>query len=137
MKTLYFFILISILTISNCLAQDNKLMEECSKYLQSTYVSDGQEYKAYLNSGESAEFHTTFYSGNHYRVAGVSDQEDSQLIFSVYDQENHLLFTNKKYASTPYWDFEFTSTLNCTIKAQYISKKKKPGSILLLIGFQQ
>ncbi|RXQ93895.1 hypothetical protein EO244_09965 [Ancylomarina salipaludis] len=137
MKTLYFFILISILTISNSLAQDKKLMEECSKYLQSTYVSDGQEYKAYLNSGESAEFHTTFYSGNHYRVAGVSDQEDSQLIFSVYDQENNLLFTNKKYASTPYWDFEFASTLNCTIKAQYISKKKKPGSILLLIGFQQ
>ena len=112
-------------------------MVECSKYLQSNYVSDGQEYKADLNSGESAEFHTTFYSGNHYRVAGVSNQEDSQLIFSVYDQENHLLFTNKKFGSTPYWDFEFASTLNCTIKAQYISKTQKPGSILLLIGFQQ
>jgi len=137
MKTLYFFILITISTTFSSLAQDNTLMVECSKYLQSNYVSDGQEYKADLNSGESAEFHTTFYSGNHYRVAGVSNQEDSQLIFSVYDQENHLLFTNKKFRSTPYWDFEFASTLNCTIKAQYISKTQKPGSILLLIGFQQ
>lgn len=137
MKTIYLFALILVSTTFSSLAQDDSLMEKCSKYLQSPFVSDGQEYKATLNSGESAEFHTTFYSGNHYRIAGVSDQNDSQLIFTVYDHENRILFTNKKYRSTPFWDFEFKSTLNCTIKAQYISKKKKPGSILLLIGFQQ
>ncbi|MDE5421877.1 hypothetical protein L3073_06630 [Ancylomarina sp. DW003] len=137
MKTLYLFALVLVLTSFNALAQDNTLMKDCSKYLQSPFVSDGQEYKAQLESGESAEFHTTFYSGNHYRIAGVSDQKDAQLIFTIYDQENRVLFTNKKYGSTPYWDFEFESTLNCTIKAQYISKEKKPGSILLLIGFKQ
>lgn len=137
MKTLYLFALVLVLTSFNALAQDNTLMKDCSKYLQSPFVSDGQEYKAQLESGESAEFHTTFYSGNHYRIAGVSDQKDAQLIFTIYDQENRVLFTNKKYGSTPYWDFEFESTLNCTIKAQYISKEKKTGSILLLIGFKQ
>lgn len=124
MKTLYLFALVLVLTSFNALAQDNTLMKDCSKYLQSPFVSDGQEYKAQLESGESAEFHTTFYSGNHYRIAGVSDQKDAQLIFTIYDQENRVLFTNKKYGSTPYWDFEFESTLNCTIKAQYISKEK-------------
>jgi len=137
MKSLYSFIVIFIFTTLSASAQENSLMKECSQFLQSPFVSDGQEYKAHLESGESAEFHTTFFSGNHYRIAGVCDQDDSQLIFTVYDQENRLLFTNKKYGTTPYWDFEFESTLNCTIKAQYISKKKKPASILLLIGFKQ
>lgn len=137
MKTIYLFIVIFISITLTGSAQENSLMKECSQYLKLPFVSDGQEYKAQLESGESAEFHTTFYSGNHYRIAGVCDQDDSQLIFSVFDLENRLLFTNKKYGTTPYWDFEFESTLNCTIKAQYISKKKKPASILLLIGFKQ
>ena len=137
MKSIYIVLLILVSTAFTSLAQDNTLMKECSKYLHSPFVSDGQEYKAQLNSGESAEFHTTFYSGNHYRIAGVSNQKDSQLIFTIYDQENRVLFTNVKYGSTPYWDFEFESTLNCTLKVQYISKTKKPGSILLLIGFKQ
>ncbi len=137
MKTIYLFIVIFISTTLTVSAQDDSLMEECSQYLQAPFVSDGQEYKARLESGESSEFHTTFYSGNHYRIAGVSNQDDSQLIFSVFDQENRLLFSNKKYGTTPYWDFEFESTLNCSIKVQYISKKKKPASILLLIGFKQ
>jgi len=137
MKTIYLFLVIFISTTFTGSAQENSLLKECSQFLQSPFVSDGQEYKAQLESGESAEFHTTFYSGNHYRIAGVSNQDNSQLIFTIYDQENRLLFTNKRYGSTPYWDFEFESTLNCTIKAQYISKKKKPASILLLIGFKQ
>jgi len=137
MKTIYLFIVILISTTLNVSAQDDSLMDACSQYLQAPFVSDGQEYKAQLESGESAEFHTTFYSGNHYRIAGVSNQDESQLIFSVFDHENRLLFTNKKYDTTPYWDFEFESTLNCSIKVQYISKKKKAASILLLIGFKE
>ena len=137
MKTIYLFILIFVSTTLTVSAQDDSLMEACSQYLQAPFVSDGQEYKAQLKSGESAEFHTTFYSGNHYRIAGVSNQDNSRLIFSVFDQENRLLFTNKKYGTTPYWDFEFESTLNCSIKVQYISKKKKAASILLLIGFKE
>jgi len=137
MKSIYIVLLIIVSTAFTSMDQDNTLMKECSKYLHSPFVSDGQEYKAELNSGESAEFHTTFYSGNHYRIAGVSNQDESQLIFSVFDHENRLLFTNKKYDTTPYWDFEFESTLNCSIKVQYISKKKKAASILLLIGFKE
>jgi len=137
MKTISLFILILVSTTFTTLAQDNALMDKCNKYLESIYVSDGQEYKADLNSGESAEFHTTFYSGNHYRIAEACNQNNSELIVTIYDPENHVLFTNKKYKSTPFWDFEFKSTLNCTIKVQYISKTQKPASILLLIGFKQ
>ncbi len=137
MKSIYLFVLIIISTSLSSLAQDDNLMKECSKYLPSPFVSDGQEYRAELKSGESAEFHTTFYSGNHYRIAGVTNKKNSYLIFTIYDQENRVLFTNKRYGSTPYWDFEFQSTINCTVKTQYISKKQKPGSILLLIGFKQ
>ena len=137
MKTIYLFIIILGSTVFASLAQDNALMDKCNKYLKSDFVSDGQEYKADLNSGESAEFHTTFYSGNYYRIAEACNDKNGELIVTIYDPENHVLFTNKKHRSTPYWDFEFKSTLNCTIKVQYISKTKKPSSILLLIGFKQ
>jgi len=59
------------------------------------------------------------------------------LIFSVYDSDRHLLFTNRDYENTPYWDFKFKSTVDCIIEAQLDNKIKNSGLAVMLIGFKQ
>lgn len=90
-----------------------------------------------LSGGEIAEFHTTFYSGNHYRIVGATGKEENNVIFSIYDQENHLIFTNKDHKNSPYWDFKFEDTMNCTIEAKLNQKNVSSGFVLMLIGFKQ
>ena len=60
------------------------------------------------------------------------------LIFNIYDQDRHLLFTNKNYANAPHWDFRVKSTLECTIEAQLDANKNAgSGCAVILIGFKQ
>src|ERR1035437_305757 len=86
----------------------------CARHLESQFISDGQQYKALLmNTDETAEFHTTLYGGTLYRIAACSGLSDGNLIFSVYDTERNLLFTNSEFKNAPYWDFKIKSTLDC------------------------
>ena len=110
----------------------------CTKYLVSPYISDGQQYKALLNGEEIAEFHATFYGGTTYRIVGATGQSEGNLVFSLYDKERNLLFTNRDYENSPYWDFKFTSTIDCLIEANLDSgKSSASGFVILLIGFKQ
>jgi hypothetical protein len=85
-----------------------------------------------------AEFHTTFFGETTYRLAACSGKTDGNLIFNIYDQDRHLLFTNKNYANAPYWDFKVKNTLECTIEAQLDANKNAgSGCAVILIGFKQ
>lgn len=120
-------------------AQCDSIANICAKHIINTYVSDGQSYRAFLlNSEETAEFHTTLFGETTYRFAACSGKSDGNLIFNVYDQDHHLLFTNKNYANAPYWDFKIKSTLEVTIEGQ-LDVNKNPGSgcAVILIGFKQ
>ncbi|WP_372753151.1 hypothetical protein [Labilibaculum sp.] len=112
-------------------------MQNCTKYLEPEFISDGQQYKALLSGSEIAEFHTTFYADNYYRIVGATGKEEKNVIFSVYDEENHLLFSNKDHQNSPYWDFQFTNSINCTIEAKLNQREVSSGFVLLLIGFKQ
>jgi hypothetical protein len=118
-------------------AQSDVTLENCTKYLKPEFISDGQQYKALLSGGEVAEFHTTFYANNHYRIVSATGKDEGNVIFSVYDQENHLIFSNKDHKNSPYWDFKFEDTVNCTIEAKLNRKNVSSGFVLLLIGFKQ
>ena len=118
-------------------AQSDETLKNCTKYLEPEFISDGQQYKALLSGGEVAEFHTTFYANNHYRIVGATGKDEGNVIFSIYDQENHLLFTNKDHKNSPYWDFQFDNSINCTIEAKLNQKNVTSGFVLLLIGFKQ
>jgi len=109
----------------------------CTRYIIPPFVSDGQQYKALLNGDEVAEFHATFYGGSTYRISACSGNSDGNLIFSIYDRERNLLFTNRDYQNSPYWDFKFNSTIDCIIEAQLDLKDNKSGFAILLIGFKQ
>lgn len=118
-------------------AQADTLVKVCSKHMKVPYISDGQQYQTILNGDEVAEFHATFYGGSVYRVVGCSGLNDGNLVYTVYDQERNLLFTNADHENAPYWDFKFTGTMDCIIEAKLDAKSAESGFAIMLIGFKQ
>ncbi len=106
--------------ISTASAQVNDTVANaCAKHLEKQFISDGQQYRALLmNTDETAEFHTTLYGGSVYRIAACSGLSDGNLVFTIYDSERNLLYTNKDYKNSPWWDFKISNTLDCIIEAK-------------------
>jgi len=118
-------------------AQSEATLRLCENSIVYPYISDGQEYRAILNEEEIAEFRVTFYGNTTYRIAACSGKIEGNLIFSVYDKERNELFSNRDYDNSPYWDLEFTNTMDCIIEAQLDSEISNSGFAMLLIGFKQ
>ena len=133
-------LILSIVGLSNTVnAQCDSIASLCSKHIIAQFISDGQSYRSLLlNSEEMAEFHTTFFGETTYRIAACSGKTDGNLIFNIYDQDRHLLFSNKNYTNAPHWDFKVKSTLECIIEAQLDPHKNAgSGCAVILIGFKQ
>jgi hypothetical protein len=120
-------------------AQCDSIAGSCAKHIISSFISDGQQYRALLlNSEETAEFHTTFFGETIYRIAACSGSGDGNLVFSIYDQDRNLLFSNRNYKNAPYWDFKVKNTLECIIEAQIdVTRNQGSGCAVILIGFKQ
>lgn len=140
MKKIYSiaFILSMLACFNQAYAQCDTVANYCLKNMP-PYLSDGQNYRALIVGDEIAEFSGTFFGGSEYRVAACSGLTDGNLIFSIYDQEKNLLYSNEKYKNAPYWDFKFKSTINCIIEAKLDRKKSNAdsGCAVLLLGFKQ
>ena len=111
----------------------------CSQHITSSFISDGQQYRALLlNADEYAEFRTTFFGETTYRIAACSGTSDRNLIFNVYDQDRHLLFSSRQHQNAPYWDFKVKSTVEAIIEAQIDpARHQGSGCAVILIGFRQ
>ncbi|MEN8121801.1 MAG: hypothetical protein ABFS35_15730 [Bacteroidota bacterium] len=138
-KFSYYFITVLVLITFKIevFGQVDTQIKFCSLNLTNEYVSDGQQYISLLNGDEIAEFRATFYGGSTYRVAACSGLTNGNIIFSVYDRDRNELFSNRNYKNSPYWDFKFTSTMECIIEAQLDPKGPESGFAILLIGFKQ
>ncbi len=138
-KLSHFFITVLIVLSANfqVSGQADTLFKFCSANLTTDYVSDGQQYISLLNGDEIAEFRATFYGGSTYRITACSGLTNGNLIFSVYDRDRNELFSNRNYKNAPYWDFKFTSTMECIIEAQLDPKGPESGFAILLIGFKR
>ena len=134
-----FLLLISGIAFSgHSSAQCDTIAGVCAKHLAAQFISDGQQYRALLlNADETAEFHSTFYGGTTYRIAACSGLTDGNLVFSIFDQERNLLFTNSEYRNSPYWDFKVSSTLDCLIEGRLDVSNQGSGCAVILIGFKQ
>jgi hypothetical protein len=106
-------------------------------FMSDDFVPDGQSYRALIFDGQVAEFETTFFANSTYRIAAFSGMEKEQLIFSLYDQENNLLFSNEEHQNSPYWDFEIESTLDVRLEAKLDKTKQSSGCAVLLVGFEK
>ena len=129
-------ILLFAIIYSNVDAQENSV-KNCDQYFTSGFVSDGQEYHAKLDENNRARFYTTFYGGSHYRIIGCTNITDYPMVIKVYDKEKNLLFNNKDYNYSPYWDFTFTSTVDCIIEFEFETETKLKDEVMLLIGFKE
>ncbi len=130
--------LLSVVVSNKTFAQCDTIANGCLKNLGRDFVSDGQNYRALLLDEEVAEFRATFYGGSTYRVAACSGTTDGNLIFSVYDKDRNLLFTNADQKNAPYWNFKFKSTMDCIVEAKLdAAKAASSGCAVLLIGFKQ
>lgn len=130
-------IIIGLTTNLSSQAQCDTVATLCDNHIKNGFVSDGQNYRSLLVGEEIAEFDLTLYGESTYRFAACSGLADGNLIFSVYDKERNLLFTNKEYSNSPYWDFKITNTINCTIEATLNQETVGSGCAVLLVGFKQ
>jgi hypothetical protein len=118
-------------------AQCDTIASLCEKNITAQYIPDGQFYRALLRGDEVAEFNLTLFGGTTYRVAACSGTSDGNLIFSVYDKDRNLLYTNKDFNNDPYWDLVVANTLDVTINAELDPTKANSGCAVLLIGFKK
>ncbi len=116
-------------------SQEEVLIDKCAESIKSPFIISGQPFKAFITDEEVAEFHTTFFAGSTYRIVACSPQEQT-IIFSVYDNERNLLFTNESVENAPYWDFKAEGSLECIVEAKLDKEKNTSGIALLLVGFK-
>jgi hypothetical protein len=109
----------------------------CEQHITTNYIPDGQFYRALLQGDEVAEFALTLFGGSTYRVAACSGETDGILIFSVYDKDRNVLFTNKEHSNAPYWDLSVANTLDVTVEATLDASKAGSGCAVLLMGFKK
>lgn len=138
-KILILFLAVVFSWCGKLTAQCDSISNKCARHIIASFVSDGQQYRSLLlNSEEYAEFHTTFFGETTYRIAACSGLTDGNLIFTIYDQERHLLFSNRNNRNAPYWDFKVKSTMETIIEAQLDpARNAGSGCAVILIGFKQ
>jgi len=135
LSTLLLLVAIAIVSPIKLNSQEDVLFTNCLSQLKSPFVASGQPFRAFLTGTEVAEFHTTFFSGSMYRVVACSHQE-SNIIFSIYDKERNLLFSNEQHEAAGSWDFKMEGSVECIVEARLNPKKSTSGIAMLMIGFK-
>ncbi len=118
-------------------AQCDTIATACQNFITQHYISDGQVYRSLLSGDDVAEFQTTLFGGNTYRVAVCSGISDSNLIFRLSDQERNMLFSNTDYDKESYWDFYVENTMSVTIEVLLDNTRKDSGCAVVVIGFKK
>lgn len=140
MKKLALYSIFTLLVGFGVKAQDcETLVKDCEKILkgkEQNFVSDGQVYTAFLDR-EKAEFKTTFFGGTTYRIAATAGTDDEYVIFTVKDLEGTVLFSNRKYKNSSYWDFKVPRTIPVIIETELDMDKKITGCAVMMIGFKK
>lgn len=131
-KIFLIFLFFGCIHFINAQSLDGK----CEKYISSDFTIFEKDYKLEINSTEEATLHVTCYEDFIYRFVTCSNHSNEKLIFSIYDSEDNLLYTNENYSLTPYWDFKFNSTLECVVKIKKSSKIDTKSTISLIIGYK-
>lgn len=136
MKKFVFTLIIAAFSLATH-AQCDSLAGSCEKHINDKYINDGQAYRALLTAGEVAEFKTTLFGGNTYRIAACSGSAEGNLQFRLYDQEKNLLFSSEEYSNAPYWDFVIENTMVVSIEANLDATRSATGCAVVIIGFKK
>jgi hypothetical protein len=129
------FFCLTLLMPSGINSQEDQLVKDCLTSLKSPYIAGDNSLKALLTGEEVAEFRTTLFNGNTYRIVLCSHQE-GLIEFSLYDTNRNLLYTNSEYGGTGSWDFKMEGSMECIIEARLNNEIAESGMAMLLIGFK-
>ncbi|AEA45526.1 hypothetical protein [Fluviicola taffensis] len=140
MKKLALYSIFTLFVGFGVKAQDcETLVKDCEVLLkgkEKNFVSDGQVYTAFLDR-EKAEFKTTFFGGTTYRIAATAGTDDEYVIFTVKDLQGNIIFSNRKYKNSSYWDFKVPITIPVIIETELDMDKKITGCAVMMIGFKR
>ncbi|MBI3237520.1 MAG: hypothetical protein HYZ43_01525, partial [Flavobacteriia bacterium] len=67
----------------------------------------------------------------------TAGEDDTYVIFTVTDTQGNLLFTNKNYKNSTYWDFKVPKTIPVIISTELDMDKKVTGCAVMMIGFKR
>jgi hypothetical protein len=115
--------------------QSQNLFQDCSQQFGNNFVHNGQPMRALLTGAEVAEFRTTMFEGNTYRITTCTPG-DQKIWFSVYDTNNNLLFSSSRHDHTNTWDFKMEGNMECIIEAGLRPESGDSGMALVMIGFK-
>ncbi len=130
-------IAIGIFLHQNTSAQCDSVAIACQNFISEHYISDGQVYRSLLSGDDVAEFQTTLFAGNTYRIAVCSGTDDTNLIFRLSDQERNMLFSNTDYNKESYWDFYVENTMPVTVEVMLDNSRNESGCAVVVIGFKK
>ena len=126
-RTLKILIITAFILISQNSFSQNNIIK-----LELPYISDGQQYTAKITEDiDKVKFSVLFYKNKTYRIIFPG----KNIEFALIDKEKNILFSNKNYDNTNYWDFKFEYTMTCFIEAKYLNNSM--GIIDMIIGFKQ
>lgn len=109
---------------------------QCASLLTDDYVSNGQHYVTTIEQNETKECEITFIEGNEYRLIACP-RESQKVQMQIIDKEKNVLFDNKNYSYTNYWNFQIKKTVSCTVKLTLFEKDVKTDEIIILVGFKK
>jgi hypothetical protein len=115
-------------------SQEEQLIEKCITPIRSPFIPAERSLKAFLTGEETAEFRTTFYQGNTYRIVACSFLE-GLIEFSIYDTNRKLLFSSSEFNHPNVWDFKMEGSMECIIQAKLNPQVAQSGMVLFMIGF--
>lgn len=116
-------------------SQEDQLVKDCMSSLKSPFIVSDSSLKALLTGEEIAEFRTTLFNGNTYRIVLCSHQE-GLIEFSLFDTNRNLLYTSSEYGNAGSWDFQMEGSMECIIEARLNNDLAESGMAMLLIGFK-
>ncbi|MGQ1891547.1 hypothetical protein ACT29H_13995 [Thermophagus sp. OGC60D27] len=132
--TLILLTIISLCAVA--LSQPNQsqhFYSGCMEQIDDGFIHNSQPMKALLTGSEVAEFRTTLFEGNIYRIVTCSPT-NKKIWFSIYDTNNNLLFSTTRHNFSSSWDFEMKGNLECKIEAGLMPGEGNSGMAVILIG---
>jgi len=133
-KSLILLTIISLFAVSlSQPSQSKHFYSDCVEQIDDGFIHNSQPMKALLTGSEIAEFRTTLFEGNIYRIATCSPS-NKKIWFSIYDTNNNLLFSTTRHNFSSSWDFEMKGNLECKIEAGLMPGEGDSGMAVLLIG---
>ncbi len=137
MKNLFKWILFVQFPALQSLAQCDQATDLCKECIRNNYISDGQSYWALLNNTDVAEFQTTLFANNTYRIAACGGTATASIIYKIYDQQRNLLFTNQDKNNAQFWDFFIENTISVNVEAELDRQRSNSGCGVVVIGFKK